>query len=282
MGAGEKTHKMKPLLFIFTCLVLYISGAPESRDTKTPQGPPDPDLLLLPKLRRRYNLAKLQNRDDNHLKDAVDKLDDSFDEAHKSGALDDGVKTCKSAFMDLKVYRDSVLKMRNNEDVDWKKPSQEMVATVTGITEKIIERLEKCNTFVQEHPKLKTLLEISEKTLDVASKAVDLTWDMVSFAKSIAGAGINPEGAVGAAFAGSAIAKKGIDFIRAVAPSLDTDEETKKIENNVFKMVGGGATTGASIGGIVGVIGGPPGIAIGATLGGLAGTVIGAVGIAFG
>ena len=145
-----------------------------------------------------------------------------------------------------------------------------------------IERLENCNTFVQEHPHLKTLLEISEKTLDVASKAVDLAWDMVSFTKSIAGAGINPEGAVGAAFAGSAIAKKGIDFIRAVAPSLDTDEETKKIENNVFKMVGGGATTGASIGGIVGVIGGPPGIAIGATLGGLAGTVIGAVGIAFG
>merc|ERR1712165_366800 len=189
MGAGEKTHKMKSLLFIFTCLVLYISGAPESRDTKTPQSPPDPDVLILPKLRRRYNLAMLQNRDDNQLKDAVDKLDDSFDEAHKSGALDDGVKTCKSAFMDL------MLKMRNNEDVDWKKPSQEMVATVTGITEKIIERLEKCNTFVQEHPHLKTLLEISEKTLDVASKAVDLTWDMVSFTKSIAGAGINPEGA---------------------------------------------------------------------------------------
>ena len=125
-------------------------------------------------------------------------------------------------------------------------------------------------------------MEISEKTLDVASKAVDLTWDMVSFAKSIAGAGINPEGAVGAAFAGSAIAKKGIDFIRAVAPSLDTDEETKKIENNVFGVVGGAVAGGASIGGTIGVIGGPPGMAIGAALGGLAGSVIGAVGFAFG
>merc|ERR1711994_837629 len=178
---GEKTHKMKSLLFIFTCLVLYISGAPESRYTKTPQGSPDPDVLLLPKLRRRYNLAKLQNRDDNQLKDSVYKLDGSFDEADKSGALDDGIKSCKPDFKDLRDYRDLIKKMKDSEDVDWNTTSQDMVATVKALTEKIIERLKNCNSFVQEHPKLKTLLEITEMTLDVASKAIDAAWDTVNF-----------------------------------------------------------------------------------------------------
>merc|ERR1712079_105860 len=280
--AGETTHKMKSLLLIFTCLILYISGAPESRDTKTSQSPPDADLLILPKLRRRYNLAKLQNRDDNQLKDAVYKLDDSFDEADKSGALDDGIKSCKPDFRDLRDYRDLIKKMKDSEDVDWKPPSQEMVATVTALTEKIIERLKNCNSFVQKHPQLKTLLDITEMTLDVASKAIDAAWDTVNFINAIKAAEANPAGAVGAAFAGPDIAKKGINFIRWIDPNLDTDEETKKVEQNVFGMVGGGASAGASIGGLVGTVGGPPGMAIGAALGGLAGSVIGAVGFAFG
>ena len=44
---------------------------------------------------------------------------------------------------------------------------------------------------------------------------------------------VNPVGACTAAWGGPGIAKTGIDFIRWVAPSLNTDEETRKIENKV-------------------------------------------------
>merc|ERR1712165_635582 len=178
--------------------------------------------------------------------------------------------------------RDQIHEIKAKEgEVDWKKPTKEVVATMEALATLGFEALQKI-PYVQDHPDLKNLLEISEVTINAASKAVNVAWTVADYGLALEAAMENPAAAVGAAFAGPEIAKYGIDFIRKVAPSLDTDEETKKIENNVFGMVGGGATTGASIGGIVGMIGGPPGIAIGATLGGLAGTVIGAVGIAFG
>lgn len=104
------------------------------------------------------------------------------------------------------------------------------------------------------------------------------TWEIYGYGAALAAAEVNPVAAIGAAWAGPAIAKKGIDWIRYVAPSLDTDEKTKEIENKVFSNVGGGAGVGAAVGGVIGFLcGGPPGAAAGAALGGAFGGAGGAV-----
>ena len=91
----------------------------------------------------------------------------------------------------------------------------------------------------------------------------------------------NPAAAVQAAWVGPSIAKKGIDFVRWVAPSLDTTQEMKDIENNVFTTIGVATSSGASAGALAGTfVGGPVGAAIGGALGGAFGSIIGAIKIA--
>jgi len=228
-------------------------------------------------------LIKVENRKEPGLKEALDLMVGGFDKIANSGLLGDGLKgNWSNAYKDLDYVRDQIHEVKKREDkVDWKKPTQEVVATMEALATLGFGAVQNI-TYVQNHPDLKNLLDICATTINAASKAVNVAWKVADYGLALEAAMENPAAAVGAAFAGPELAKYGIDFIRKVAPSLDTDEETKKIENNVFGMVGGGAAGGASIGGAIGVIGGPPGMAIGAALGGLAGSVIGAVGFAFG
>ena len=87
----------------------------------------------------------------------------------------------------------------------------------------------------------------------------------------------NPAAAVQVAWAGPAIAKGGIDFIRYVAPSLDTDAATKEIENKVFGCISKDVSIGAGIGATAGLIFGPAGAAAGGAIGGAIGSIVGAI-----
>merc|ERR1719295_1971307 len=88
----------------------------------------------------------------------------------------------------------------------------------------------------------------------------------------------NPAAAVQVAWAGPAVAKKGIDFLRHVFPGLDTTDEMKDIENKVFNRIGGGAASGATVGAGIGSFVLPgAGTAIGGALGGILGTLSGLI-----
>ena len=130
-------------------------------------------------------------------------------------------------------------------------------------------------------PEIKAIMKTCTDKLEIFAKG----YDMVKLGLAMKAFEVNPAGACVAAWGGPGVAKNGIDFIRWVAPGLDAPEETKKIENRVFQMVGGGAGVGASagalIGGAIGAffggVGAAPGAAIGAALGGCAGSVTGGV-----
>ena len=132
------------------------------------------------------------------------------------------------------------------------------------------------------NPDVKKALEVCESALEAFATGYEIT----KFILALKAFEVNPGAACTAAWGGPTVAKAGIDFVRFVAPSLDTDAETKEIENRVFTLVGGGAGAGAGggalIGGAIGFfVGGPPGAAAGAAagaaLGGCAGSVTGAI-----
>merc|ERR1712110_960935 len=120
----------------------------------------------------------------------------------------------------------------------------------------------------------------AKTTVNALSELAKTAFELHDYALALKAAEANPAAAVQAAWAGPAVAKTGIDFIRWVAPNLDTTEEMKAIENNVFAKLGGGASGGATVGATIGAFGGPAGAAIGGALGGCLGTIIGAVSIA--
>merc|ERR1740129_2100889 len=91
-----------------------------------------------------------------------------------------------------------------------------------------------------------------------------------------------PSKACSLAWGGANVAKAAVDEIRRIDPDLRTNRATEKIEDEVFKDVGGGAATGAAAGATLGAVGGPVGVAVGAALGGAAGSVAGAVKLALG
>ena len=227
--------------------------------------------------------SNMSSSDDNiGLRESIERLVDGFDEIANSGILEEDMNEDHSTVIDdLRSYHNLLREISDNEDFDWNYPTKEAVATAHALARDVITALSKL-PYVQDEPLLNEALKYAEEIVNMSSKVVDVSWTVAEYGLALKAANTNPAGAVGAAFAGPEIAKYGIDFIRYVAPSLDTDEETKKIEQNVFGMVGGGATGGATIGGVIGLIGGPPGAAIGAALGGLAGSVAGAIGVGIG
>ena len=156
--------------------------------------------------------------------------------------------------------------------------SMEKGACLAGVTKKFIGLIK---PYVR-NPDVKKALDVCENALEDFARG----YEIVNFGLALKAFEANPGAACIAAWGGPTVAKAGIDFIRWVAPSLDTDAETKRIENRVFELVGGGAGAGAGggalIGGAIGfLMGGPPGAAAGAAagaaLGGCAGSVTGAV-----
>jgi len=154
----------------------------------------------------------------------------------------------------------------------------EQSACLVGITKSFINIIK---PYAAKSPEIKNALEVTEQAVEVFAKG----FDMVKLVLAVKAFDVNPAGACAAAWGGPQVAKAGIDFIRFVAPNLDTNAETKKIENRVFELVGGGAGAGAGVGAAIGGgigflfggIGAAPGAAIGAAIGGCAGSVTGAV-----
>ena len=213
------------------------------------------------------------------LRDAYEKLEGLL------GLLEDNLseeqKEYKEVFDQLKTNYDLMKEMmKKDNEVDWQKPTQEMVASAKIVAIKFIESLEQL-PFVEENENLKSLLEAAKTTVNALSELAKTAFEFKDYALALKAAEANPAAAVQVAWAGPAVAKNGIDFIRWVAPDLDTTEEMKAIENNVFTKLGGGASGGAMIGAGLGWIGGPAGAAIGGALGGALGSIVGAVSILF-
>ena len=158
------------------------------------------------------------------------------------------------------------------------------VSTMIGAVKIYVERLKKMSKHkmpAKDRKKFEKLLDVCDNALDRLGNGLNV----VEMGVALKAFKINPAGAIEAAWGGPTVAKSAIDMIRAVAPNLDTDAETKKVENRVFQLVGGGAGigagAGAAIGGVVGLlfggIGAPIGAAVGAALGGAGGSTTGAI-----
>ena len=132
------------------------------------------------------------------------------------------------------------------------------------------------------NPELIKALEISETAVQAFARG----FDSVKLDLALRAYDFNPVGACEAAWGVETVAKTGTDFIRYVAPTLDTDERGKKTVNTTAKDLCCGGFIGAGIGALIGGgIGGgafwfiapiavPVGIAIGGACGGVAGIII--------
>ena len=196
-----------------------------------------------------------------------------------TGLLEDNLseeqQEYKESFDQLKANYDLIKEMmKEDSEVDWENPTKEMVASAKIVAVKTIESLKNL-PFIEENEDLKNLLEAAKTTVNSLSELAKTSFEFPDYVLALKAAEANPAAAVNAAWAGPAVAKTGIDFIRWVAPSLDTTEEMKAIENS-----GGWDSDAAKIGATVGCVLGPAGAAIGGALGGCVGTIIGAVPIA--
>ena len=152
--------------------------------------------------------------------------------------------------------------MKKLKNEQWENPTQEMVASAVAVSKRVINRL-KTLPFVSEIEVFQECLNVAEKVIDGLKIVADAAFEANDYWNVLQAAEANPAAACKAAWAGPAIAKCGIDFIRSIAPGLDTTQETKDVENNVFGCIGTGVSAGAAIGGTVGALGGPAGAAAG-------------------
>ena len=193
----------------------------------------------------------------------------------------DQVEEFRGTLDQLKKDYELVQEIKKNwASFDKKNPTQEMVASALAVSGRVVDRL-RTLPFVKDIEEFQHCLDIAEKTINALTVLATELFEMKDLYMALKAAEANPAAAVQAAWAGPGIAKKGIDFIRWVAPSLEPTEELKKIETNVFTTIGGATSGGATAGAMAGaVVGGPVGAAIGGALGGAFGSIIGAIKIA--
>ena len=215
----------------------------------------------------------------------IDALNDALGVLQNEGFVPDDYKgqvdEYRGTLNQLKEDYELVQEIKKNWDsFDIKKPTQEMVASALAVSGRVVDRL-RTLPFLKDIKEFQQCLDIAEKTIDALTVLSKELFEMKDLYLALKAAESNPAAAVQAAWAGPSIAKKGIDFVRWVAPSLDTTQEMKDIENNVFTTIGVATSSGASAGALAGTfVGGPVGAAIGGALGGTFGSIIGAIKIA--
>jgi len=200
--------------------------------------------------------------------DIVNQLPEEF-----ADKVDESEKLLAEIKEDFKLLED--IKEAYGE-LDLENPTTEMVSAVCAVNHRLIEKLKKL-PYLKDMEAFQDCLNTLQTVNDSLEELAKTVGEARGMVLALAAANHNPAAAVEVAWAGPAVAKKGIDFIRHIFPSLDTTDEMKEVENKVFSRIGGSTATGASIGGTIGWAGGPVGAAIGGALGGIIGSVAGLV-----
>jgi len=210
-------------------------------------------------------------------RDGIKKLEDTGIVDQLPEEHQDKVENVKEVLDQLKKDAELIDQIKKKlVDADWENPTQEMVSSALAVSKAVIERI-KTLPFIAENEAVKELLNAAHKSIDGLEQVAKTLFQAKDFYLALMAAEANPAAAVQVAWAGPGIAKGGIDFIRYVAPSLDTDAATKEVENKVFGCIARDTSIGALIGATALSFLGPPGAAAGGALGGAIGSIVGAV-----